>query len=125
MGQARVQSVAPVLCVNDMAATLACLRDKLGFVLAGAVSEPPVWASLTRDNAEVMLVCGPFPQPAQDWAAYIYVDDADALHSEFLLRGADIIRPPVDKPYNNREFEVRLPDGRLLAFGGPIPAGNH
>lgn len=42
----------------------------------------------------------------------------DPLHREFLARGADLLGAPVDKPYGCREFEVRLPDGRLLAFGG-------
>ena len=122
---ARVQSLAPVLCVQDIAACMSYLSDKLGFTVGGAVGQPVAWASLTRDSVELMLVCGPYPSPAQDWAAYLYVDDADALYAEFQSRGADLVRQPVDKPYNSREFEVRLPDGRTLAFGGPIPAGIH
>jgi hypothetical protein len=106
-----------------MAATMTCLERELGFAVAGTAGDLPSWASMVRDDCEIMLVCGEFPLPAQDWAAYLYVDDADAMHAEFASRGAAIVRPPVDKPYNLREFEVRLPDGRLLAFGGPIPAG--
>jgi hypothetical protein len=80
-----------------------------------------VWASLVRDNTELMLLGGRYPQPAQDWAGSIYIDDADALHAEVASRGATIKSPPTNQPYNNREFEVVLPDGRILAFGGPAP----
>ncbi len=55
--------------------------------------------------------------PAQDWAAYLYVDGVDDLYAEFLARGADLKGPPVDRPYDSRDFEVRLPDGRTLVFG--------
>ncbi len=115
-----LRSVAPVLCVTDMAATVDCLVNRLGFTLQGQAGDPPSWASLVRDRVELMAVCGDHPKPAQDWAAYIYVADADALFDEFTSRGADLKGPPSNKPYDNREFEVRLPDGRVLAFGGPI-----
>jgi uncharacterized glyoxalase superfamily protein PhnB len=85
------------------------------------VGDPPAWASLLRDDVEIMLLAGEYPAPAQDWCVYIYVDDADELYEEAVERGADIKSPPADKPYHNREFEVRLPDGRVIAFGGPIP----
>ena len=73
-----------------------------------------------RDGVELMLVCGDYPAPAQDWAAYLYVEDVYALHAEFTASGAAVLGPPVDKPYNCREFEARLPDGRVIAFGQDI-----
>lgn len=44
-------------------------------------------------------------------------EDADSLHAELAARGADLAGPPKDMPYGCREFEVRLLDGRVLAFG--------
>ena len=111
---------APVLCLRDVEPAVAFLVDGLGFVVNGSVGKPPTWASLGRDGVEIMLLGGDYPAPAKDWAAYIYVDDADALHAEFAGRGVDVTHP-TDNPYGNREFETRMPDGRLLAFGGPIP----
>jgi hypothetical protein len=114
----RVVSAAPVLCVTAIEPMVAYLVDKLGFAIQGKVGDPATWASLHRNGVELMLVCGNHPAPAQDWAAYLYVRNVDALYAEFVARGADVLGPPQDKPYNNREIEVRLPDGRVLAFGG-------
>jgi hypothetical protein len=113
----RIVSSAPVLCVSVITPLIEYLVDKLGFALQGKAGDPPSWASLQRDGVELTLVCGDYPPPAQDWAAYLYVKNVDALYHEFLARGADVLKPPQDKPYNSREIEVRLPDGRLLAFG--------
>lgn len=110
-------AAAPVLCVSVIVPVLDYLVDKLGFVCQGTAGDPPSWASLHRDGVEIMVVCGNYPAPAQDWAAYLYVKNVDALYAEFVQRGADLLGPPQDMPYNNREFSARLPDGRVLAFG--------
>jgi uncharacterized glyoxalase superfamily protein PhnB len=113
----RLLSSAPVLCATAITPLMDYLVEKLGFAVQGRAGDPPSWASLQRDSVELMLVCGNFPAPAQDWAAYLYVTNVDALYEEFVARGADVRGPPQDKPYNCREIEVRLPDGRVLAFG--------
>lgn len=116
---AKLNSVASVFCISGtVKPTMDYMVDRLGFAVQGTAGEPPSWASLSRDDVEVMLVCGNYPAPAQDWAAYIYVESPDELYAEFSTRGADLLGPPVDKPYGLREFDVRLPDGRRLAFGG-------
>lgn len=113
----QILSSAPVLCTTAINPLIEYLVEKLGFALQGQAGDPPSWASLHRDGFEIMLICGNYPVPAQDWAAYLYVTNVDALYEEFVARGADVPRLPQDKPYNSREIEVRLPDGRVLAFG--------
>ena len=120
MTEAKVLSVAPVLCVSIMKPAIDFFVDRLGFTLTGSAGDPPSWASLGRDGVEVMLVCGNYPAPAQDWAAYFRIDNVDALHAEAVQRGAHIASGLVDKPYKCREFEARMPDGRLIAFGQSI-----
>ena len=115
--RSRLCNAAPVLCVGDIRTMLDYFEGKLGFRMQGSAGDLPSWASLERDGVEIMLVCGNYPAPAPDWAAYVYVTDADGLHAEMKERGADLVGGPEDKPYGCREFEVRLPDGRLLAFG--------
>ncbi|HKI73760.1 MAG TPA: VOC family protein [Pseudomonadales bacterium] len=54
--------------------------------------------------------------------ACIYVDDADALHTEFVRSGARVVRGPVDNPgYGLRDFIVEDLDGNRLVFGSPLP----
>jgi uncharacterized glyoxalase superfamily protein PhnB len=48
---------------------------------------------------------------------YMHVDDADALHQEFVEKGALILDPPADKPHGMREFTVATPDGHWLVMG--------
>jgi len=97
------------------------IAHRLGFRVRnqfapGGEGTPVVWASLNRGQVEIMLAQRDYPAPPEDWVAYVWTEDADALYEEFKAAGADLICPPEDKPYNNREFEVRLPDGRVLAF---------
>lgn len=112
-----LRDVAPVLCVTDIRTMLTFFEQRLGFRTQGSAGSLPSWASMQRDGIEIMLACGNYPAPAADWAAYVYVTDADALYAELKERGAELIAEPADKPHGCREFEVRLPDGRLLAFG--------
>ena len=116
----QITGISAVLCVRDLPAMRDYLLACLGFRLQGEFTPPgretPSWASLTRDRAEIMLLAGDYPAPAQDWAAYVWTDDVDALHESFLAAGADIKAAPANKPYDNRELEVRLPDGRILVF---------
>jgi uncharacterized glyoxalase superfamily protein PhnB len=118
-----LRCAAPVLCVSDMQAMMQHFEHQLGFRMQGSAGDLPSWASMQRDSVEIMLVCGDYPAPAADWAAYVYVEDADALYAELTDRGADLVAQPTDKPYGCREFEVRLPDGRLLAFGSNLTQG--
>ena len=124
---------APVLEVADVARSEAFYRDKLGFVSHGVWGDPPGFCIVQRGRVTVMLDRsgrdGPLPLN-QYWAAYVYVDDADALHAEFAAAGVEIVRGPEDMYYGCRDFDVRDPDGHLIAFGqdlepnGPGPGLN-
>jgi hypothetical protein len=52
------------------------------------------------------------------------VSDIDALHAKLassLARlPADRVEPLMNKPYKQREFQVRMPDGDWLTFTAPI-----
>jgi uncharacterized glyoxalase superfamily protein PhnB len=48
---------------------------------------------------------------------YLYVDDVDAIYTEFRELGADLVHGPVDQGYGLREIRVRDPNGYVLAFG--------
>jgi uncharacterized glyoxalase superfamily protein PhnB len=51
--------------------------------------------------------------------AYLTVDDVDALHAEFVGRGAIILHAASDKPWGQREMAVATPDGHRMMFAQP------
>jgi uncharacterized glyoxalase superfamily protein PhnB len=54
--------------------------------------------------------------------AYLHVDDAQALHDEWVGRGAIVIHPPIDRDWGMREFAVTTPDGHRLMVGQVLPS---
>lgn len=97
-----------MLQVATVVRSEAFYTEKLGFRSDGTWGDPPAFCIVQRGAVTIMLdrsrEGGPLPVN-QYWAAYVYVDDADALH---------------------RDFDVRDPDGHLIAFGHdlePGPAG--
>ena len=56
--------------------------------------------------------------------AYLWVDDVDALHAEFLRSGADLVAPPQLRIYGMKELEVRDLDGYVICFGQDVPGAD-
>src|SRR5207237_687760 len=98
--------------------------EALGFTVGRMWGDPPHFCIPQRDGIEVMLNqvrSEDIFRPNADYNgrldAYFWVKDADALHAEYRGSGAEIVCAPEDMPYQMREFQVRDPDGHLLAFG--------
>lgn len=51
------------------------------------------------------------------WAAYVYVADIKALHSEFARNGIENLMEISERPWAVGEFAVRDHDGHEIAFG--------
>jgi uncharacterized glyoxalase superfamily protein PhnB len=121
-----IRQIAPQFFSTDMAATLSYYRDKLGFQCTGTWQDPPVYAIVARDNHAINFRCAAPPAPNPDkyadelLDAYLQVEDAGALCSEFAARGVEFTRPLGDTPWGTREFVVKDCDGRLLAFGSHL-----
>ncbi|MBI1385212.1 MAG: hypothetical protein GC150_09900 [Rhizobiales bacterium] len=121
-----------VLQVASLEASIAFYGEKLGFVSHGIWSEradaPGDFAIVQRGPVTLALDrsrAGPVPVN-QWWAAYVYVADADALYRELKNDGVIIHREIGDMPYGMRDFDVRDPDGHIIAFGSdlsPTPPG--
>lgn len=110
----------PVLQVTDVTASQAFYCQKLGFTSNGTWGDGPDFAIVQNGRVTIALDRardgGPIPVN-QYWAAYIYVEDADALCARVRKEGVDIVRGPEDMFYGSRDFDIRDPDGHLLAFG--------
>jgi catechol 2,3-dioxygenase-like lactoylglutathione lyase family enzyme len=116
---------ATVLLVDDVSRSLDYYRDRLGFEVQQYDANPEHYGYARRDACAVHFACfedaRPRPNsetvPPDMFDVYVYVDDVDALHDEFVERGADLLHGPVEQGYGLREIRVRDPDGYVLAFG--------
>ena len=111
----------------DVVAAAEYYRDALGFKILSYFLDPPVFAIVARDAAEVHLGkadAGVLSSPnltrrrGVGSDAYIWVDDVDALHAELRARGAAIIEGPVTRVYNCYELVVDDLNGFRLVFAG-------
>jgi catechol 2,3-dioxygenase-like lactoylglutathione lyase family enzyme len=97
-----VRSHATVLFVDDVAGALDYYRDKLGFEGHAWERNPHHYGYASRGDTYVHFACfhdvPPRPNselvPPDMFDLYIYVDDVEALHAEFVERGAEILNPP-------------------------------
>ena len=116
----------PVLQVSDLMASVE-FYNRLGFATNGIWGEPATFAILQRGSVSIALqLLRAKKMPVNThWAAYIYVEDADAVHKEFQDAGIVITRPPEETYYGCRDFDVADPDGHLLAFGQDLEPQPH
>lgn len=111
----------PVLQVTDVRASASFYCDKLGFEphgFWGEDKEKPEFAIVQRGDVTLALDRsrdGSVPVN-QYWAAYIYIDDADALYRELVALGVNVENAPLDTFYGSREINVVDIDGHRLAF---------
>jgi len=121
-----IRQIAPVFFTTDVPATLAFYKDKLGFDCLGTWQDPPVYAIVERNGHEIHFrsaappTINPDKYKAELLDAYLFVEDADALHTEYAAKGLEFTRALGDTPWNCREFVVKDCDGRLLAFGAEV-----
>jgi predicted enzyme related to lactoylglutathione lyase len=119
--------IAPCFIVDDVVATANYYRDRLGFRYERFWNDPPSFCMVRRQGVIIMLaqleqagVMRPNHLVDPDggaWDAYVWIDDADALHAEFKARGVKITRAPCDQPYGCRDFDIEDCNGYRLCFG--------
>lgn len=131
-GQVRLKAAVPQFTVPDLVRTAEYYRDVLGFEIAGywdgekatdAPASPPFFTVVWRDEVELFFNRADRPVPHERapgaYDVYVRVAGVDALHDEFVRRGADIVDGPGDRVYDQRELVVRDCNGLILAFGEP------
>jgi predicted enzyme related to lactoylglutathione lyase len=126
----KLTAVAPVLLVKDVVAAANHYRDAMGFSYDKFWGEPPTFVMLQRDGMSVMLRQADDPKHVVPnwtvsdklWDMYFWVNDADALHAEFVKRGAKIDYGPCDQDYGCREFGTQDIDGHDIGFGQVVDA---
>ncbi len=118
-----IRQIAPQFFTTDILRTIAYYKDKLGFECLGTWQDPPLYAIVAREQHAIHFRCAAPPIANPDkyadelLDAYIRVEDADALYTEYAAKGVEFTRALGNTPWHSREFVVKDCDGRLLAFG--------
>ncbi|MGB7069107.1 MAG: VOC family protein [Pyrinomonadaceae bacterium] len=119
-----IRQITPFLHVPDLESALAFFCDTLPFVLKYREGG---YAYTELEGCGLRLLEEPTRKLTPDGKArvsvYIDVADIDALHSKLALSLAklpsDRFEPLLDQSWNQREFQVRMPDGDWRTFGAP------
>lgn len=124
----RMLSVAPTFVVSNVDATVEWYVKELGFHAFPFPQSPPyVFAILQRDAVEIMLMkiegyqkpdLTPL-RPAGLWDAYFRIDNVVGFYQSFRDKPY-LWRPLKTQPYGDTEFELRDPNGYILAFSGVV-----
>jgi len=132
MPEAEISSIAPLFIANDVPASLAFYRDRLGFEITfqGPTPDDIFFGIVRRGGAQILLKAvgvPPVPNCTRDvkqgiarWDAFLYAPDPDALASEFASRNVAFCEPLDDTDDGLRGFAVRDADGYVLFFGRPL-----
>lgn len=123
----KVESLTPVLVVDQVEPCIAFWVGGLGFIQENTVPGPSgqlVFASVKRDNIEVMYqtrasVVADTPAMASDLdghsvVLFLTVDDIDAVAR--AVAGAPVFKPRHDTFYGSTELYVREPGGHVVGF---------
>lgn len=116
-----VSRIAPIFPVRDVPDALAFYRG-LGF-------EVREWRGggygfVTFDGVEIHLGAEPdlASRPDRRSAAYLFVEDSDALARTWSAAGAHV-RPPEDTEWGQHEGVLIDLDGNVIRFGSPMTTG--
>ena len=109
---------ATVFVVADIAKSTEHYRDVLGFTVTFEWGTPASYVCLCRDEVALHLNSASRTKRLPGHGAVcVFVGDVDAVYAELAARGARIAKPPQNRDYGMRDFDVTDPDGNQLTFG--------
>jgi uncharacterized glyoxalase superfamily protein PhnB len=102
----------PELPLDHVAEGIAYYRDVLGFHINYAQDDLGV---MDRDKITVLLIAR--TERHKGIGSFgVYIADADALHAELVAAGANVLGPPVSRPWGLRQFQIVDPEGNRITF---------
>jgi len=129
LAKAVIIAAEPELFVADIKVSLDFFTQKLGFSIVFTYGEPPFYAQVKRDGAQLNLksVDSPVINPElrdreELLSAAMTVRTANELKQlflEFQSTNVTFFQPLKKQPWGARNFIIKDPDGNLLLFAGP------
>lgn len=127
------RSLTPYLLVKGGAGLIEFMKQAFGAEQLARFDLPDgsiQHAAVRIGDSIVELGDGGEAWPARPVALHLYVPDADATYARAVAAGATTLFPPTDRPYGDREADVKDPFGNNWYIGtrqedGPVPEGMH
>src|SRR5438477_11733414 len=106
-----------IFAVADVRETVKFYRDVLGFTGEWFWENPPTFGGVTWGDVQVMFCLQPGMKGKIEGHQHSFaVENADELLARQQAAGAEVISPIGNKPWGNREYTVRDPNGYHLRF---------
>jgi catechol 2,3-dioxygenase-like lactoylglutathione lyase family enzyme len=123
----RFTNVCPVFPSSDVKRTVDFYVTKLGFKFAKHYDKADTFATIYRDDIELVIVQKRKGEVESNEARYgngfdAYIDTdtieaIDAVHEEYRNNGVTILSPPRMTEYGSYEFVFEDVDGRRIGVG--------
>ncbi len=127
MASYRFTNVCPVFAAADVRRTVEFYVDKLGFKFAKHFDKADTFATIYRDDIELVIVQKRKGEVESNEARYgngfdAYIDTdtieaIDAVHEEYRSKGVTILSAPRMTDYGSYEFVFEDVDGRRIGVG--------
>ena len=112
-----IQRVVPVITAQSLDPSRDFYVQLFGFEVAMDMDWIMSLVSPTNPTAQIAVVTRRRDRPVQPQLT-IEVSDVDAMHTEALRRGDDVVYPLTDEPWGARRFFVRDPNGLVVMVVG-------
>ncbi|MBC8063188.1 MAG: GNAT family N-acetyltransferase [Chlorobia bacterium] len=118
-----ISGSTPIFAASDIQKTLDYYKDVLGFETSWTWGDPPTFGSVSWGNVSMMFGLQPdLAAKVQGHQHWFKTEEVDALYDRHRERGAKVVSPIEDKPWDVREYVVEDLNGYHLRFAGP-PSG--
>lgn len=119
-----IHSILAIFPTPNIEKTAKYYKEIMGFKVVKYLEVEEAHICLYRDKVEIILTKANSDKVHTNRElygygvdAYFITDNQDALQSEFISKGAKIVRPLHKTDYNNMEFVLEDIDGRWITFG--------
>lgn len=107
-----------VVSVSDLDSSLAFYEGVLGFLITWRGDEV---VRLRSGDLELMLHQREVQPSERAVAVSFSVDDVDSATDAAALVGAEILDPPEDQPWGERQSVLKDPDGHVVCLVRALP----